>query len=121
MRPRESLLAFVQDHDLNYSASPTFSELAFQELLQRDLALIGAAFAIRIGERHTKIPEDFGRQCSDEFLPSLQRIGFVDRVFGRSRAIRTNDHNPFHLLFGDAVLLLVSAPARSLTRTARPP
>src|SRR6267143_1366089 len=111
MRPRESLLAFVQGHDLKYSASPTFPELAFQELLQHDLALIGAAFAIRMGERHTKIPEDFGRECSDEFLPSLQRIGFVDRVCGRSRAIRTNDHNPFHRLFVDAELVRVSGPA----------
>src|SRR6266849_10201658 len=90
MPPMGSLLAFVQDHDLKHSAPLTFSELAFQKLLQHDLALIGAAFAIRVGESHTKIPDEVGRQCSDEFLPSAQRIGFVDRVTARSRPIPTN-------------------------------
>ena len=106
-----SLLAFVQDHDLKHSAPLTFSELAFQKLLQHDLALIGAAFAIRVGESHTKIPDEVGRQCSDEFLPSAQRIGFVDRVNGRSGAIRTNDHNAFPRLFVDAEPVRVSGPA----------
>src|SRR5882762_791678 len=50
----ESILVFVHNDGLNYSAPLAFPELAFQELSQHDLE---GKLRKRIGQSHAKIPE----------------------------------------------------------------